>query len=307
MSRRRVTSKRRVRRRDLLIFGLGGASALVAGGVTLSQAAQGTWVKGNDPVDQPETSPSPTPSPTPPAFDLASFDPQKLVSITQGGWHGWALMDRKTGKVIGSTTISETSRTCSMIKVWLASDYLRTTAEAGKTPSSSRLSAISRMIRNSENGPASDLFDEMGKVTFTRLKAMCKLTDFVPSTTWGACQMSPRDVCRMAACAADGTAAGPKWTEWVLNEMRNVKVGTWGIPAAFPAAARGSLAIKNGWDVTTATQERHMNCLAVTEKWSMTVMTRYPVSLAGDAHGQQICQSVADQLLKRGELGPLFA
>jgi hypothetical protein len=119
--------------------------------------------------------------------------------------------------------------------------------------------------------------------------------------------MSPRDVCLMASCAADGTAAGPKWTEWVLNEMRNVKIGTWGIPAAFPAPQRSSLAIKNGWDVTTATQERHMNCLAVTPRWSMAVMTRYPVKMAGDAHGQQICQSVATQLLQRSELGPLFA
>jgi hypothetical protein len=306
VNRRRV-SKRRVRRRDLLIFGLGGVSSLIAGGVTLSQAAQGTWVKGNDLAETPQSSPSPTPSPTPPAFDLAAFDPKQLVSITQGGWHGWALMDRKTGKVIGSPTFGENSRTCSMIKVWLASDYLRLNAEAGKTPSSSKLSAISRMLRNSENGPASDLFDEMGKVTFTRLKSICKLTDFVPGTSWGGCKMSPRDVCRMAVCAADGTAAGPKWTEWVLNEMRNVKIGTWGISAAFPAEQRSALAIKNGWDVTTATQERHMNCLAVTEKWSMAVMTRYPVSMAGDAHGQQICQSVADQLLKRSELGPLFA
>jgi hypothetical protein len=291
----------------VLTFGLGGVAALVAGGVTLSRAAQGTWVAGLDLAGPREEAPSPTPSPTPPAFDLAALDPKQLVSITQGGWHGWALMDRASGKVIGSTTFAENSRTCSMIKVWLASDYLRITNEAGKTPSSSRLSALSRMIRNSENGPASDLFDEMGQVTFTRLKSICKLTDFVPSSTWGGCKMSPRDVCRMAACAADGTAAGPKWTEWVLNEMRNVKVGTWGIPSAFPAPQRSSLAIKNGWDVTTATQERHMNCLAVTEKWSMAVMTRYPVSLAGDAHGQQICQSVATQLLQRSELGPLFA
>jgi hypothetical protein len=216
-------------------------------------------------------------------------------------------MDRQSGSIIGSETFEENSRTCSMIKVWLASDYLRLATEQGKTPSSSRLAAISRMIRNSENEPASQLFAELGKVTFTRLKSICQLVDFVPGTSWGGCKMSPRDVCRMATCAADGTAAGPKWTEWLINEMRNVKIGTFGIMAAFPPEQRGGLAIKNGWDITTATQERHANCLAVTEKWSMAVMTRYPVKLAGEAHGQQICQSVATQLLQRSELGPLFA
>ncbi len=305
MSRRR--KKRGVSRRDLLTLGLGGATALAAGGFALSQAAQGVWVRGHTPPEPLAVSPSPTPSPTPPAFDLASFDPAKLVTITAGGWHGWALTDRSTGKTIGSKTFMENSRTCSMIKVWLASDYLRVAAEAGKTPSTAKLSAISRMLRNSENAPASDIFDELGKVTFVRLKDMCQLADFVPGTSWGGCKMSPRDVCKLSSSAAAGITAGPKWTEWLLNEMRNVKVGTWGIRAAFPAPQRAGLAIKNGWDVTTATQERHMNCLAVTEKWALTVMTRYPVSLAGDLHGQQICQSVTEQLLKSSELQPLFA
>ncbi len=300
---------RRIKRRDALAIGIGGLTALAAGGATLavSASAQSSWVPPTAGAPQPSPSPSPSRSPSPPPFDLSALDAKKLVSITASGWHGWALMDRKTGKIIGSETFKDNSRTCSMIKVWLASDYLRLAAEQGKTPSDSRLAALSRMLRNSENAPASQLFDEMGAVTFTRLKSICKLVDFVPSSTWGGCKMSPRDVCRMATCAADGTAAGPKWTAWVINEMRNVKVGTWGIPAAFPSAQRTSLAIKNGWDVTTATQERHMNCLAVTDRWSMAAMTRYPVSMAGDAHGQQICQSVASQLLKSSELGPLFA
>lgn len=304
MSHRR--KKRGVRRRDFLTLGLGGVTALAAGGFALSRAAQGVWMK-NEAAPESLASPEPTPSPTPPAFDLAAFDPAQLVTVTEGGWHGWALTDRATGKTIGSPTFSENSRTCSMIKVWLAADYLRIAAEQGKTPSTSKLSSISRMIRNSENEPASSIFAELGKVTFVRLKEMCELADFVPGTSWGGCKMSPRDVCTLSSATAAGLTAGPQWTEWLLTEMRNVKIGTWGIRAAFPEAQRAGLAIKNGWDITTATQERHMNCLAVTEKWAMTVMTRYPIKLAGDLHGQQICHSVAEQLLNRSELQPLFA
>ena len=49
------------------------------------------------------------------------------------------MLDRRTGKIIGSENMDETNTTASMIKAWIAADYLRRAAEAGQTPSDARL------------------------------------------------------------------------------------------------------------------------------------------------------------------------
>ena len=65
---------------------------------------------------------------------------------------------------------------------------------------------------------------------------------------WSRTRLSARDTARLGACIDDGRAAGPKWTKWLLNEMRLVRgVGDFGIRKAFPAAEQKTIAIKNGW------------------------------------------------------------
>ena len=77
----------------------------------------------------------------------------------------------------------------------------------------------------------------------------------------------------MGDCIADGRAAGPKWTKWLLDEMRLVRgVGDFGIRKAFPAAVQKKIAIKNGWVDRTSEQEMHINCLAIGDTWTMGVM-----------------------------------
>ncbi len=291
-------------RRTLLLGGAG----LILGGAGLVAGA--TLRAKQDPADggpQTETllsdDPAAVPTPAPPKFDLSKLDGSKLVSLDVTGWHSWALIDHLDGAITGSATLSEASRTCSVIKVWIAADYLRT-----KTASATKQQAISKMIRNSDNAVATTLFAELGKLTsFKRMQEMCGLTDFKPGNSWGQCQMSSRDLVRLAVKVADGTAAGPNWTQWLLDEMRQVKLGTWGIREAFPVEQAAQLQIKNGWDTTAATQTRHMNCMAITQRWSLMVLTRYPISYSGgDRHGQVICRDVTAQLLQREELQPLF-
>jgi len=262
--------------------------------------------QGNAPPPTPATEPSPTGPPPPPPFNLASLDASGIVTVDAKGWHSWALLDHKDGSILGSATQAEVARTCSVIKVWIAADYLRRAAEKGTTPSTSKLAALSKMIRNSDNAVATTVFAELGKTaSFSRLKELCQLTDFKPNSSWGQCQMSARDLARLGAAVTTGVAAGPKWTEWLLNEMRLVKLGTWGIREAFPADQAAALAIKNGWDTTSATQTKHMNCMATTPRWTMITMTKYPIAMP-DRHGQEIDKNVAAQLLQSHELEPLF-
>ncbi|HEX5596285.1 MAG TPA: hypothetical protein VFX61_09755 [Micromonosporaceae bacterium] len=242
----------------------------------------------------PKPSASPAPPPPPPLPVRAAN-----VQLEAQGWWGWAILDLRTGKISGSKNMTETSTTASMIKAWVAADYLRRAAEAGKTPSNARLDQLTKIIRDSNNEHTEAIYTELGRLaSIDRLFDICELTDSSPSPQggWSRTQLSPRDTARMAGCIADGRAAGPEWTEWLLKEMRLVRgTGDFGIRQAFPTEVRKTIAIKNGWVDRTAEQEMHISCLAIGDGWTMGVLTRYPIRL-GYEYGMKNCQEIAEQL-----------
>lgn len=250
----------------------------------------------------PAPSAAPTPSPTPPPLPPLPVRPAE-VTLDAEGWWGWAIMDTRTGEISGSDNMTETSTTASMIKAWISADYLRRAAEDGKTPSDYRLSQITRIIRDSHNEYAQQLFNEVGRTaSIKRLIKICELTDSKPAKDggWSSTRLSPRDTARMGACIADGRAAGPKWTDWLLNEMRHVRgVGDFGIRKAFPAAEQKTIAIKNGWIDRPEDQEFNVSCMAIGDGWTMGVLVRYPFSVGGSyaEYGMKECQKIAAQLL----------
>lgn len=207
----------------------------------------------------------------------------------------WALLDLRTGRLTGSWNQAETSTTASMIKVWIAADELRRTTEADEAPSKTRLSQLRRIIRDSDNKHAEAIFQRLGAhESIERLIDICELTDSRPVPwRWSTTQLSPRDTARMGACIADGRAAGPVWTGWLLDEMRAVRgIGDFGIRAALPPEVAADVAIKNGWVVRGADNEHHVNCLAIGDTWAMGVMTRYPAH-RDYLYGAEICESLA--------------
>lgn len=247
-------------------------------------------------------SPEPVPTPAPPAqhalHSLAVAAEQSPSRPPPPAFTAWAIMDLRTGAIDGSPNLASTSTTASMIKAWLVADYLRQTSN----PPAKRLEELSVIIRDSRNEPAQTLFQDLGEEeSIHRLIDICELTDSraVPGY-WSNTQLSPRDTVRMGACLADGRAAGPQWTSWVLDEMRQVRgLGDFGIRHAFPEDQRADIAIKNGWVTRDESGEYHVNCLAIGDTWSMGVMTRYPASL-GYQHGAEICRSLAaEHLLPR--------
>lgn len=289
-----------MKRRAILAGGVG----MLAGGVGLVGYAvtrKGDDALGGAPASRPE---EPSPSPVPPPFDLAKVDASRLVSVATEAWFSWALLDRKNGAMIGSANFAETNRTCSMIKSWIAADYLR----QKPSPSSARLADIEIMIRDSDSVSADRLMNEIGRVpSFTRMRDLCKTTDFTPRNTWSQAVVSARDMCRVGDTIGKGGVANPQWTEHVLELMRTVRRGSWGVREAFPADQQARIAIKNGWDTTTAQGTYHANCLAVHERWVMVVLTRYPLkTAANETYGAEICKSVGTQLLQSPDLRPLF-
>jgi hypothetical protein len=220
------------------------------------------------------------------------------VALTVNGFWSWGLLDRRTGELTGSPNIANRSDTASMIKSWIAADYLRRATERRQTVDASRLRALSTMIRDSNNEVASTYHSlNGGSASITRMVQKCGLTESRPvsSGSWSTTEVSARDGARLAVCLADGRAAGPQWTNWVLSEMRQVRgPGRFGIISALAPDVAPKVAMKNGW-INRRDGKWHIACLAVSDEWALTVLTQYPVSL-GFNYGTNICKQVAIQL-----------
>ncbi|MFC3503807.1 hypothetical protein ACFOOK_22950 [Micromonospora krabiensis] len=246
--------------------------------------------------------PSPQPSPSP-SLEPLPFVATNLDDLDIEGWYSWSVLDRRTGAIIGSKNMGETSTTASLIKSWIVADYLRRAAENGQTPSDAKLADATRIIRDSDNTRAEQFYNNVGRsASIKRLISMCDLTDssVAPDGGWSRTALSPRDTARLGNCIATGKAAGPKWTNWLLNEMRLVRgAGDFGIRKAFPAAEQKKIAIKNGWIDRTREQEMHINCLAIGDTWTMGVMVRYPIDMGYD-YGMKNCQKITEALLRPG-------
>jgi hypothetical protein len=253
------------------------------------------------------------PSPTPPGQPEARAAPAPrgaaAVPSPVPGWRaepsgdfvGWAIADYgETGiTVYSSDNATELSTTASMIKAWIAADYLRRTAEADAEPGPTRLAELTEVIRDSDNAYAQTIFQELGAhESIARLIDICGLRHARASLgRWSNTLLSPVDAALMGVCIADGRAAGAEWTEWLLDEMRLVRGrGDFGIRDALPAQQRSSVAIKNGWVERTDQDAWHVNCLAIGDSWTMGVMTRYPAEL-GYEHGAEVCRSLATEHL----------
>ena len=233
-------------------------------------------------------------SPTTPGPFLTA----KPVTIKTSGFWSWALLDTTTGAITGSANLATPSDTASMSKAWVAADYLRRAAEKNQQPNSTIMAELSTMIRDSDTTHAYEFHVANGNLSsITRMIKLCGLTDTKGTqNSWSLTRMSSRDVARLAKCISDGRAAGPKWTSWLLNEMRNVRgPGRFGIIEALPADVAKTTAIKNGW-LARDDGQWHIACMAVGDGWTIGIMAHYPSTLGKD-YGTKTCREVTKQLL----------
>ena len=294
-----------------VVLALGAAALFVPGspfvrtlsGRTEAQATTSASATADPTTEAP--TPTPTPSPTPPPLPF-----RNATVATPGGtdFFAWSLMDRRTGEIWGSANQNATTWPASMIKAWIGSDFLRRQSEAHATVDQARLDEITALIRDSDNDAAEDLFySNGGNAVITRLIGLCKLTDTTADRRgWGFLNISARDTVRMADCIADGTAAGPQWTNYMLDLMRNVREGNWGIRDALQPADAAKVAIKNGWLDYDDDGYWHVNCMAVGDTWAMSVLQRYPINGPHNTEtfGAQNCENVAAQLLNPAYVAP---
>ena len=222
-----------------------------------------------------------------PAFALQfPADPNRLT-VANASYYGWSLLDRRSGQTTGSANAATAGNTTeSMIKPWLVADFLRRESEAGRQPSAQDLNEMTLVIVDSNDPLAESYYQRDGAdAAVARLARICGLTNLViKSTLWGMTTMTPLDAVRYGACLADGRAAGPQWTGWLLDTMKNVRGtvadqrsgavqgGRWGIIDGLPAELAKDVSFKNGW--TTYVDGWHVNCLAIHPNWVLSVMIR---------------------------------
>jgi hypothetical protein len=286
----------------VLTMTVAGVTFFVSAGRTGAQAAWLIPSPSGDAVVL--VTPEPAPTVTPP---VSGVIPDPVVNIDASGFVSWAVLDRRTGARYGSENQNKTTFSESMIKAWIAADFLSLTAAKGATPDARRTDQLVRMIRDSHNGAAESLWlASGGDASIRRLIKNCGLVDTrVYPAWWSQTYISARDAVTMGECIANGTAAGPTWTQWLLTEMRNVRGtveeqpngGRWGIIDALPPDVAATVAIKNGW-TWHKDNTWNVNCLAIHDDWILAVMLDYNAS-KGLAYGAKSCAAVAQQTLRQ--------
>jgi hypothetical protein len=226
-------------------------------------------------------------------------------SLGTDAFVSWAYVDLRDRSVQGSTNMTEPVAAGSMVLAWLGADFLRRAAEEGVAPTETQLADVDAMIQDNDEAAAERVIALLGGAlaSFERLGTICQLSDTIPVQRWNGLTISARDAARLGACLGDGRAAGAEWTPRILAAMQQVRgQGDFGIRLAFPADQRPTIAVKNGWGVTTAAGEQQVGCLAVGSNWSLAVLVRLPAGItdtgAALAEADVVCQGVARQLVR---------
>jgi hypothetical protein len=315
-----------MRARTLALLCLAILALAVLAAASLRAAVSGLAATGPAPQS---TGTSPTPAGTagsanvapqaaPPGPNLLLPADPSTIKAPGTNFFGWTLIDRRTGKSTGSTNQETATSTAeSMIKTWIAADYLRHQTTA---PNSATLAELTTMIIDSDNAVATKYYRlNGGDPSIIELIKLCGLKDTrVPylADEWSYTTMSAADAARMGLCIANGTAAGPQWTNWLLDTMKHVRGtvdqqqvttggGRWGIIDGLPANLVADTSIKNGWTAQVYDHNWHINCLAINPDWVLAIELDYPWTSPNGTwqqannlqQGADTCASVTRQLV----------
>ncbi|WP_018353226.1 serine hydrolase [Longispora albida] len=231
------------------------------------------------------------PGPAPGAGSVPAAGPlvsHAEVLVEVDGWASWSLLDLTTGAQAGSPdSAEETNNTESMIKAWIAADYLA--GAEGRPLTADEKTMIQNMIWYSDDDAAEVLYQARGAdAVIDRLAGECGLTGtYLEHDWWSYTQITAADAAKMMGCVLGRSA--------YLDELlRTVDPsGRFGIPEALPAGTE--VAVKNGWTLQSSDGQWRVNCLASWDHWALAVLTQYPAAYGQD-YGAGICRSVTSQL-----------
>ncbi|MFG1642698.1 serine hydrolase [Amycolatopsis sp. NPDC049252] len=270
-----------------VVFGaLASAACLPPGGPSAAAEGPGSFVSS-----PPDTRPA--------ASRPAPLRPEEVevAADVRGAW-SWALRELGTGTVVGDGTLRNTAE--SMIKIWLAVDFLATRDSRIAAGDEDRLT---RMIRAGDDHAAQTLYLRLGgDASIARMVRTCALRETrIHPGWWTRTTMSAADATLLGRCVTRGPGLSPVWRAKLLDLMRPAEPGVaFGIPEA-PALAGRSPAVGNGWS-------RHgswwaVTCLAIWDHWALAVMVHYPDQGDEQRYGAGVCKTVAQRLFGRADIG----
>jgi hypothetical protein len=281
--------------------------SLIAAAAVLTLLAAGCGSAEGATIHATPSTESPTPTvPAPevlatearaPSYRLVPPADRASLAIPDTNYYGWALLDRATGTISGSPEAETAGNTVeSMIKPGIVADFLRRMTESGQTPSPQVLDELTLVIVDSNDPLAESYYQQGGAAAVVRrLIDICGLTGARFGDSWWSTWMTPVDAVRFGECVADGRAAGPQWTDWLLQVMTQVRGGVdeqisgtrqggrWGIIDGLPPELAAQVSIKNGY--TSYMDGWHVNCLAIHHDFVLAVMMRSWSNLRGAAEG----------------------
>ncbi|WP_328453315.1 MULTISPECIES: serine hydrolase [unclassified Amycolatopsis] len=254
------------------------------------------------PPDVPAAASTPAAPDIPPPFPgtraVTPIPREAEVRVDVRGEWSWALRESDTGAVVGAGTLRTTAG--SVIKIWLAVDYLA--SRESRIPADDE-ARVSRMLRLGDDRAAQTLYLRLGgDASIARMIRTCGLRDTtIHPGRWSKTTMPATDATLLGRCVARGPGVSPQWRAGILDLMRSADPATtFGIAEA-PALAGLRPAVENGW--TRHGNRWAVNCLAMWDHWVLAVMVRYPDRGDGRRYGAEVCKSVAQQLFGRAGIG----
>jgi hypothetical protein len=237
-----------------------------------------------------------TPPPAPTVFDTGTTTPR---DDDAGLWMSWSLVDNTNGRRVGSdNSTTERTNSESSIKAWIATDFLRIAGEKGQVVKASDRATIDAAIRRSDDEAAERLYRRLGRdEVLEDLKSVCGVgVSTARRGYWSYTQITASDATTILDCVLDKAPTYPGGDE-IVTDLHSVQAGdAFGIPQALPAGTE--VAVKNGWTAHSATGKWNVDCVASWDRYTLAVLTRYPVSRKLD-YGAGVCRDVTTTLLAR--------
>lgn len=195
---------------------------------------------------------APVPTPAPVASSVTPSPPRPVV-VPAGVNAGVAVFDRQTGSFLTQINASARFRSASLVKIFIAVDYLWDKGPAYAIPAEDQL-RFQLMLRGSDDSAATYFYAKIGgEPALVRTFARLSLQDTKPPSAvglhgWGSTTLSANDIVRTYRFLLEQAPAGLRDT--IMGHLHeSTPCGTdhyyqnFGIPSSFPKP----WSAKQGW------------------------------------------------------------
>jgi Beta-lactamase enzyme family len=184
----------------------------------------------------------------------------------------------------------------SIVKVTILGAVLRRTQDENRSLTSAEEDDLDKMITESDNDAASDLWDGLGTTRLQNFLKLSGMDDTQLDPSWGLTQVTAADEMRqLDVFSGDSDVLTAANKAYGLNLMRQVESDQrWGTPFGAPSAV--TVAVKNGW-LQRATHGWRVHSLGIftgdNELYQMAVLTTDDPT---ENYGIDTIQAVAQQV-----------